>query len=231
MVEGNFDSVILDDELQIYVIADGIATQPGAEKASRIVTESIIDYYQYIDFSILSEEDVLKIIKDSIIAANSAIQNFIRENPKFTGMGSTLVYCVVIGEHVFVCNVGNSRVYLVTENTTILLTKDHTVFQLLHENKIGPLQVLEEVNGDRVLTQYIGQADFPTPYLSSSHFPKGYYLVICTDGLTNLITPEEIHDVVMNGFGGLQQKCDFLVHMAIKHGGFDNITISLVHHS
>jgi protein phosphatase len=142
---------------------------------------------------------------DVLLAANKAIQVAAEADPKTTGMGATAVVAVIDSTHADIAHVGDSRAYLVRDGAAHQLTADH--------NKMG------------YLTQALGHGNV-SPDTVTTMLHRGDRLLLCTDGLTGLVSDSVIGELAMAG--DPETACDRLVYAALNAGGHDNVTVVLV---
>jgi protein phosphatase len=139
-------------------------------------------------------------------------------------MGTTVALALLIGERAYIANVGDSRIYRLRKNKLRQLTKDHSVVsELLDQGRIGP----EEAEGHDAkgqITRYIGMQDTAYPHVRSFLLKKGDRLLLCTDGLTDLVADEAIA-TILGQDSDCRATCEALVKAANAAGGTDNITV------
>jgi len=214
----------------LFLVADGMGGYAGGEVASRIVAstveEYLLDSLQWFLQTRGSEGDELA---DKLQeAVTEADQRVIREavrRPQLYGMGSTLTLALHVGRELFVAHVGDSRAYLCRDGRLHRLTRDHTLYAEL--SRRGKLLPGQEDSGRlrHTITNAIGgtksgaRAD-----LVRAPVEPGDWLVLCTDGVTNLIEDKEITAVLAEYYTP-QAACDRLVALANERGGDDNITV------
>lgn len=228
----NQDGFFLCDEfenIKYFIIADGMGGVNGGKVASTAAIEAIKAYIDENIYDIeLEEEQIKELIKGAILNANKFIyQKAIREE-KYKGMGTTVILAVTYGNRVYIGHVGDSRLYRVRKNIIRQLTKDHSYVQALLEE--GSITKIEAQNHPQknILLKVVGCEEDIEPDIIIKGFKKDDVLVMCTDGLTNMISTKEIYDVVSSGKVDLKETCKKLVDMANNNGGFDNISVVLI---
>lgn len=163
-------------------------------------------------------EAVYKTHEDILIAA---------EDSSLNGMGTTLVLAFCIDNKIYITHVGDSRAYLVRQNKLELVTEDHSVvFRLL---KNGELTQEEAQHHPlkHMITQSLGNKSHIFPDINCFTWSKGDYLLLCSDGLTDMVEDKKIEEIILLENRDLDAKCENLVELAKKRGGKDNITIIL----
>ena len=219
----NEDSFYIDDKLNLLIIADGVGGHQAGEVASQMAVKIIPAMIK----EILKKEDriqdqileaVYKTHEDILIAAEDSLLN---------GMGTTLVLAFYIDNKIYITHVGDSRAYLVRQNKLELVTEDHSVvFQLL---KTGELTQEEAQHHPlkHMITQSLGNKSHIFPDINCFTWSKGDYLLLCSDGLTDMVEDKKIEEIILLENRDLDAKCEKLLELAKKRGGKDNITIIL----
>jgi protein phosphatase len=150
-----------------------------------------------------------------------------RADPSLTGMGTTLTGAFSAGNDLFVASVGDSRVYLFRRGRLLQLTRDQTYSQLLADIGQIPQHEVSTHHLRHILTDAIGVGAGKVN-VKVRHVPllNEDRLLLCTDGLTEMVEEEEIAGVLMRDQGA-QDACQTLVDLALDHGGKDNVTVLL----
>ncbi len=154
--------------------------------------------------------------------ANAEVYDKSQAEPSLSGMGTTIVSAMIVGEKLFIIHAGDSRAYLFSNGCLKLLTKDHSVVQsLLDSGYITPEQA-EHHMYKNLITRALGtEPQVPVDFNIYS-IADGEYVLLCTDGLTNYLRPEEIARII--GEGEFDGCADALVRAANDNGGGDNVT-------
>lgn len=232
--KGNEDRFSVNDELGLYIVADGMGGHAAGEVASKIVVDTINEYMDRFQQDEKAEEledldqtlskDANRLLS-GIHLANKSVYQISEKNPKLRGMGST-VSAVLFAENTsIIANVGDSPVYLIRNGEIDLLSVLHTVqaeHMALHPDnarKIGE-------NFNHVLTRAMGISEAVKPDLSELQIYKDDILVICSDGLSDKVKPDEIRDIAITC--SPRKTCDNLIQMANDRGGEDNITLIVI---
>ena len=227
--EKNEDTFLVEPQLALFVVSDGMGGHRGGEIASKIVVE---------DLPVMIETSLDKLKVGSIKTIKSLLSRTIEEQSRqlwlegtsetgFKDMGATLVVMLLRNKRCFVANLGDSRAYLFRKGRLSQITRDHSVVSdLVMEGLIGP----EEAKNHHArgqITSYIGMEEKPRPYVRSFLLKKNDRLLLCTDGLTDLIDDENIA-AILNKEPDSQAVCNELVNAANAAGGYDNITVMTV---
>lgn len=215
-------SPVLGGEISIALVADGIGGQKGGEEASRIALETIKNHFLSNPTS-----DVLRAIADALEAAHAAIKERQEADPSLLGMGSTATVAVIASDRLFVGSVGDSRAYLLRKEEFKRITNDHTwVQEALDLGRISPAEALVHPNR-HVLRRYLGmQGALAVDLRPAEYLWPGETVLLCTDGLTDLVPDSTIKDVVTSKTP--QEAAKKLVGLALEGGGYDNITVMIL---
>jgi PPM family protein phosphatase len=221
----------------LYIVADGMgghhAGHQASRMASRIVGERILTetYLPLIHQTrngqaAAPSQPIQEVLVDAVAAANMALRN--HEPDKDSG--TTLTAVLIFGRRLYLAHVGDSRAYLLTDNTLHLLTTDHSYVRRLQD--VGQLTVEEAaIHPNRnVLYRAVGQGEELEIDTSSRALPAQGKLLICSDGLWGLV-PDEVMQAILEDDRPLQIKADQLIDLALQAGGHDNITAVLVEFS
>jgi protein phosphatase len=214
------------DRGSMFVVADGMGGAAAGELASQMATEAI---YQHLVSTWLTEPEpsaqrFAYRLKEAVETANSRIHTHARAHPDLRGMGTTVTAAGLLGDHVYLAQVGDSRAYLIRNGQTIQLTKDQSLMQRLVE--AGELTEEEAAKSERrnIILQALGPDPRVKVDLTHQDVRRGDVLVICSDGLSGQVKKDEIGEV----FGrspDLAAACDGLIALANERGGPDNITV------
>jgi PPM family protein phosphatase len=218
----------------LAVLADGIGGHRAGEVAAEMAVETISRMVAESDGS-----QPVQTLQQAIISASQMVHARAETDPDLTGMGSTVACAWVIGMHLFTASVGDSRIYLVRDGTIQQVTTDHTwVQEAIEQGRLTPEQARLHPNA-HVIRRYLGSSQEVVPDTrlrlqsgeSDSHaranqgvaLQPGDLLLLCSDGLTDLVSDDEILASLMTR--KLKDALDELVLLANRRGGHDNITI------
>lgn len=213
------------------VVCDGMGGANGGNVASRVAVETFmtqLDEYEHEHPSFFgeSEEDILDCLSAAVTAANRAVYKTAAGDPSLTGMGTTLVAIIAVGEKGYVVNVGDSRLYLIADGEIEQVTHDHSYVQALVD--FGTLSPEDAKNSKmkNMITRAVGTGKTVDADLFIIEMKPGTYAVLCSDGLTNHVEPEEICETVreIDANGNIEAACEALIDRANSRGGHDNIT-------
>jgi len=217
----NQDKYLIMPEQMVYAVADGMGGHEGGGLASAIAVETL--ERELKDRDSVDESDV----ENALAAANAQIHREALRN-RFPGMGTTLVLVFYTGGMWKVAHIGDSRVYAVSEDRICAITKDHSlVGELLARGNITSEEA--KVHPHRnVLTRALGTEGDAAPEWGSISTEESEYLLLCTDGLFNMLEEESIQEIVVSQGLTLEEKAGRLVEEANQKGGTDNITVILI---
>ena len=228
--QGNEDALFLDDDLGLYVVADGMGGHRAGEIASKLVVDTVSKYIRsaagnghgdpnrILDQSLSQEANTLL---SGIYLSNRVVHAASLEKEECRGMGSTLSAVYFTGTTLIAANVGDSPIYLIRDGQIRLLSKLHTV--LAEQQELNPAHAKKlGMEFKHVLTRAMGTEDSVKVDIYEIQCFKDDILVISSDGLSDKALPEEILAMVKQN--GLQTACQRLVKLANDRGGDDNVT-------
>lgn len=214
------------------VVADGMGGAARGEVASSLAISTLVQLaLHYGKWNLRINERVSQEIIDRVERFYQTVGEVVAEeghaDPSLAGMGTTLTGAYSAGSDLFIANVGDSRVYLFRNNHLLLLTRDQTYSQLLADAGQIPQSEVSTHHLRHILSQAIGASEGKiNVQLKQLHLRNGDCLLLCTDGLTEMVQEEEIAAVLMRR-ESLEQTCKTLVDLALEHGGKDNVTVVL----
>ena len=227
--EINEDSFYISDsldEIQLYILADGMGGYKGGEVASKLAIQSAKNYIESNFKEIEKDKDsIIQLVGSSIEYANMIVYEKSKENKELNGMGTTLDVCLIYNNRVFIGHVGDSRVYRIRKEFMRKLTQDHSYVQKLVKD--GTITKEEAVHHPQknMLMKALGCNAFVEPDVMVKGFLKDDILIMNSDGLTNLVSQEEIFKEAKKD---IEQAPKELVNLANEKGGYDNITVVVI---
>ena len=215
------------------VVADGMGGMAGGEIASRMALCKLVELVVNTPdwFMRISEpEDVVKLtqrINQRFHQIDAAIKAHTKIEPSLLGMGTTLTLGVSLGSHLLIGHIGDSRAYLMREDKMHQLTSDHTLAQALIDAGITRPEDPTTRTTRHVLTAALGAITKGTePQVQRVDIKMGDQVLLCTDGLTEMVPDEKIASI-LSSTGGSASTCEELINAALDGGGRDNITVVL----
>lgn len=213
-------------DIAFFFVADGMGGHNAGEIASSIAAITFIDASKDF-FDIDSPSGLERFINHTIKKANMLICRRARENPALKGMGTTFVAAAITKDFFMVANVGDSRAYLIDDKQIKQITIDHSYVQyLVRQGLIDELEARKHPRKNEI-TRALGAGEDVEVDFFTGGYEKGSYLLLCSDGLTNMITDEEIYKSVTESTD-VYAACDELIKKANAAGGTDNISVALI---
>lgn len=227
--EKNEDYFLVNSQKRLYIVTDGMGGHNAGEIASQNAAK-VVDAYFTLPLlrkiqrlpNIVAEE-----IGGSIQKAHQKLHEMADSNPKYSGMGCTIVMALIVDNILHLGHIGDSRAYLSDHRELNLLTTDHTfVMELVKKGKMR-MEDIKSSSMKNHLSQALGVPAFVSPDYSRHMLKKGDKILLCTDGLWGSISEKEIFET-LNQNKTQKQIVLELIHMANKAGGHDNITCVLI---
>lgn len=223
----NQDYYYISDDGCINILADGMGGYAGGEIASKLATLSAKSYIlEHFDKNLdYEKEQILDIIKNAMEYANLQVHEKAQEEPELEQMGTTLEICIIYKEKMFIGHVGDSRVYRIRQGIIRKLTKDDSYVQKLVED--GTITKEEAKNHPKknMLVKALGCETDLEVNVFYKKFLTDDVVLICSDGLTNMVSEEQIYNIISND---INQAAENLVNEANNNGGLDNITLIII---
>ena len=228
--KNNEDSVALNTEAGVAVLADGMGGYNAGEVAAGMATSMICSGLSLWlgKHPSPTPDELSQAMTQAVDQANRAIFDAANGNPQFSGMGTTLVMAVLASDRLVVGHVGDSRAYRLRGGELQRLTRDHSLLQeQLDAGLITPAQAARSVNRNLV-TRAVGvDAEVLLEVHDHDLVPQDV-LLLCSDGVTDMVDDEDICEVLCQDHSTLQAACQSLVDAANSAGGRDNISVVLV---
>lgn len=223
----NQDSFLVDEDRDLYIVADGMGGHAGGEIASKLCVEQISSYLKLHNDEIVTPRDhpnglVAHIFINAVNFASTKIYERALEDPSLKGMGTTATVARVIGRYLYLAHVGDSRCYLVRCQLIYQITSDHS---LVHEQVKAGLITQEESEFHHlrnVITRSVGYQEEEDVDTLSIPIEDGDFIVMCSDGLHGKVSDKEISLAVSKS--GIEAATE-LINLANERGGEDNITL------
>lgn len=214
--EGNEDSGYAGPRL--LAIADGMGGQAAGEVASSEVISTLVQLDDDIPGS-----DILTSLGSAVQRANEQLRVMVEEDPQLEGMGTTLTALLWTGQRLGLVHVGDSRAYLLRDGVLTQITQDHTwVQRLVDEGRITEEEATTHPQR-ALLMRALGSGDHVEPDLSIREVRPGDRYLICSDGLSGVVSHQTLEDALAS-YQGPQETVQELIQLALRGGGPDNIT-------
>lgn len=205
----------------LFIVADGMGGHKAGEYASKYTVETICNC---IERSF--EKNPTLILQKAIELANTHIRRRASEDISLEGMGTTVVAATCLGRYLQVANVGDSRLYVVNQEIR-QITRDHSKVEELVRVGVLDREAARNHPEKNIITRAVGANDEVEADFFTVELEPGDIVLMCSDGLTNMLEDEEIRDI-LNGEEELEEKARKLVETANAHGGKDNIAVILI---
>lgn len=205
----------------LFIVADGMGGHKAGDYASRHTIERVV-----ASISRNSSEEPVTIIQEAISKANELLVAESNEDETKSGMGTTLVIATLVGDKLIVANVGDSRLYVISD-MVCQITRDHSlVDEMVRLGELNPSEARSHPDKN-IITRAIGAQKNVKADFFEVELAKDDYVLMCTDGLTNMVRDEEILDIVRSEKEP-EAIAHKLVRMANNNGGRDNITVTII---
>jgi PPM family protein phosphatase len=208
-----------DIEKKIYIVADGMGGHNAGEVASKIAVESTIEYIN----SACSLENLENLLKEAVEYSNRKVYEFSKTSSSLSGMGTTIAACLIREGKMSVANVGDSRCYVIDKSGIHQITKDHSLVQELVDNGSITKEEASVHPNKNIMTRAIGTSSGVKVDTYTVDLKEISKVILCTDGLSNSLTDEEMYEVVTGSTSS--KACEILVGMSKQRGGRDNISV------
>lgn len=206
----------------LFLVADGMGGHNAGDYASRLTVETIVERSAHSQ-----ETDPIRILDEAVQIANALVREKAMGTAELKGMGTTVVAAVVLGGMLYVANVGDSRLYVVNGKKIRQITKDHSwVEEMVRRGGIGKAEARNHPDKN-IITRAIGAEETVKADFFQLSLSEGDMVLMCTDGLTNMLEDEEIR-MILDGARDIVEKAQGLVNAANENGGRDNISVVLI---
>ena len=213
-----------DKKAAIAVVCDGMGGAKAGEVASELAAEAFLPGVRGLLDGTHSDKEIREAIADSIALANKTIFDKSSGNQECEGMGTTLVSAIATGGGCHVANIGDSRAYLLTPDGCSRITEDHSVVaEMVRRGDLTPEQARVHPMKN-LITRVVGVDESVSGDIFTPELKPGYRLLLCSDGLSNMVRDEEIF--------ALHKKrrrpdtlCKSLLKLALERGATDNVTV------
>ena len=216
-----------NEEYVLCVLADGMGGYTGGEIASNLAATSVEKYIKenFKNNKNYDKEELQELVKQSIAYANEVVYDKAKHEEELEQMGTTLEICLIYNNRAFIGHIGDSRIYRIRQDIMRKITVDHSYVQkLVKEGKITKEEAANHPKKN-MLMKALGCEPIIEPDVTVKGFLEGDIILVCSDGLTNMISEEEIYNIIKTDF---EKAADNLIKKANELGGKDNITVILI---
>ena len=206
----------------LFLVADGMGGHAAGEYASRFTVEKLVEKIKES-----SQTEPVALMKEAVEQVNAMLLAEANADRTKAGMGTTIVAATVIGERLYAANVGDSRLYVINEESITQITRDHSLVEEMV--RLGEMnkEDAKDHPDKNIITRAIGVMSEVAPDFFEISLKDQDMILMCSDGLTNMIDDIDIKKIVL-GQRDIVEKAEKLVETANQNGGRDNITVVLV---
>lgn len=216
-----------DDDLKLFIVADGMGGYNGGEIASSLAIKAAKNYIETNFISTPKDrESILELIKSSMQYANMVVYEKSKEDDELKGMGTTMEICFVYENKMYIGHIGDSRIYRIRKHIIRKLTNDHSYVETLVKDGKITREEAKTHPKKNMLMKALGCTEYIEPDVFVRGFLKDDIVLMSSDGLTNMIDEQEIFNIITNN---KENASEMLIQKANDNGGYDNITALIVY--
>lgn len=217
----------LDRNTLLCVVCDGMGGAKSGNIASTLAVDVFAQEIQRTWTPNMEWDKADQILKSAVKLANFTVYDQANQFEEFSGMGTTLVAALVRGRRVSIVNVGDSRAYVINQKGIRQITRDHSVVQMMVDRGELTPEMAKVYPGKNLITRAVGTEMTVLCDIFRQELSKGDFLLLCSDGLSNLLDDQEILFEVVHGVNK-ERCCKRLLDIAVSRGAPDNVTSVLV---
>ena len=235
--KNNEDAFIAEPPLGIFAVADGMGGHASGEVASRMAVDALREAIvksgkekepPFSEDQTAHLSSPAGMLANGIRLANQRIYKSSLEKIEYKGMGTTLVAVYLFNSSSIVAHVGDSRLYRIQGQTIEQVTEDHSLVWDQYKQGLIAKEALSSSPHKNIITRALGLYPTVDVDLKELAIQPGDFLILCSDGLSDLVQDEEMVGVLKNAAGDLNRACGDLIGLANLRGGKDNITVLLI---
>ncbi|MDR0862777.1 MAG: Stp1/IreP family PP2C-type Ser/Thr phosphatase [Oscillospiraceae bacterium] len=214
-------------EVAVLVVCDGMGGARSGDVASFVATErfmAVVREYIDMDYGL---DEIAERLPDAALQANTAVYERSLRDPGCAGMGTTLVAAAVMENGEAIVNIGDSRAYHIADGSIRRVTRDHSVVEEMVERGDITREQARTHSSRNLITRSLGSPSGDAADVFLLALKQGEYILLCSDGLSNVVTDEEIQREVTSG-SDVKAICDSLLELALLRGAPDNVTVVLL---
>ena len=207
----------------LFLVADGMGGHKAGEYASRFTVEKIVETIEKS-----GQTEPVAAMKEAVEAANRGLLEEAARDTAKAGMGTTVVAATVVEDHLHVANVGDSRLYLINHEAIRQITRDHSLVEEMV--RLGEMDKADAKDhpDKNIITRALGAEKTVDVDFFDLKLEKGCTILMCSDGLSNMVEDEKIQEIISDPEADIDQKGSALLREANQNGGKDNIAVVLV---
>ena len=216
-----------DDNYKLCILADGMGGYTGGEVASRLACIAAAKYikenFKIEEFE--TKEKIMEVIGQAMDYANKVVFEKSKEAVELEQMGTTLEVCLIYNNRAYIGHIGDSRIYRIRQNIMRKITVDHSYVQKLVKD--GTISKEEAITHPKknMLMKALGCEETIEPDVMVKGFNEKDIMLMCSDGLTNMISEQEIYNIIEHD---IENATENLIKKAKELGGYDNITVVII---
>lgn len=225
------------ERVWLFTVCDGMGGAQGGETASRTACERfhsnmVSGLKEIVDrdgtHGLKTASNLRTLMLNSARSANQSVYELSRDDPSLEGMGTTLVSILLVHKTAYIINIGDSRAYYLSDSELTQITKDHSYVQfLIDAGQLAPEDAESHPNKN-IITKSVGTRPDLEPDLYMLDTRRTDLLLLCSDGLTNMVSESDMASILSNEEIELSHKAQRLAAVANIHGGADNITAVII---
>lgn len=216
-----------NDNYKLCILADGMGGYTGGEIASRLACISAATYIKehFNNDKQYTKEEIMQIIKEAMEHSNKTVFEKSKEEKELEQMGTTLEVCLIYNNRAHIGHIGDSRIYRIRQNIMRKITVDHSYVQKLVKD--GTITKEEAIHHPKknMLMKALGCEEQIEPDIMVKGFNPNDKILMCSDGLTNMISEQEIYNIIEEN---IENATENLINKAKELGGYDNITVIII---
>ena len=205
----------------VYIVADGMGGHQAGDYASKCTVETMVR-----EIRGCFEKSPIRILSKAIRIANDQVRKKAREDESLLGMGTTVVAATCLGKYLQVANVGDSRLYIINDEVR-QITRDHSLVEEMVRMGGIDREAARNHPDKNIITRAIGARDTIEIDLFHEELKSGDIVLMCSDGLTNMLEDEEIGRILRSQ-GTIEERAEELIEAANQNGGRDNIAVIVI---
>ena len=218
---------VLDRNTLLGVVCDGMGGAKSGNVASTLAVDVFVQEVKRSWVSNMDPEQQEQMLRNAVKLTNFTVYDQAQQFEEFAGMGTTLVAVLIHGKHVTIANIGDSRAYSIKSDGVRQLTVDHSLVQMMIARGELTPEEARSYPGKNLITRAIGTESSVECDVVYRRLEKGECLMLCTDGLSNLVDEQEILFEVVHGVNK-KSSCERLLEIAKNRGAPDNVTCVLI---
>ena len=231
--EHNEDTIAVDPDIGLLVLADGMGGYNAGEVASGIAVKTIVnlvrEHVAREDLAIPDRDSGLSrpniILRDAISRANKIIYQTARTQPQCEGMGTTVVSALFFDNRIAIAHVGDSRLYRMRGEKFEQVTMDHSLLQELVDRGFYSAEEAQRAANKNYVTRALGVEPNVEVEIQEVPVQKGDFYVLCSDGLSDMVEDDDIHLTISTFSANLDTVAKQLIQLSNDNGGRDNVSV------